>query len=392
VFRRTRVSSRLPPSLAANRLSQALECVRQTGTPIVDLTESNPTRVGFPYPSSMLAALSDERALHYDPHPFGLASAREAVARDFSRRSVTVNPDDVILTASTSESYSWLFKLLCDAGDTVLAPSPSYPLFEHLARLEGVGLATYRLDYHGRWEVDVESIRAAPPSTRALILVSPNNPTGSYVSARELEDTLAICRNRGWALIVDEVFADYPLEAERPLTDIALRADVLAFTLGGASKMLGLPQVKLGWMVAGGSRDERRETLHALEHIADTFLSVSTPVQIAAPSLLREGASIRAAIHERVRGNLSCARVVARKYPSCEVLRVEGGWCATVRVPATRPEDVLVLELLESERVLVHPGYFFDFPHEAFLVVSLLVEQASFADAFDRCLRFMNQG
>jgi aspartate/methionine/tyrosine aminotransferase len=303
-----------------------------------------------------------------------------------------VDPGDVILTASTSESYSWLFKLLCESGETVLAPSPSYPLFEHLARLEGVGLATYRLDYHGRWEADVESIRAAPPSTRALILVSPNNPTGSYVSARELEDVLAICRSRGWVLIVDEVFADYPLDAEHPLTDIASRADVLTFTLGGASKMLGLPQVKLGWILAGGPNDVRREALHALEHIADTFLSVSTPVQIAAPSLLRDGASVRAAIHARVRDNLERARAVAQRYPSCEVLRVEGGWCATVRVPATRPEDVLVLDLLESERVLVHPGYFFDFPHEAFVVVSLLVEPALFDDAFERCLRFVNQG
>ena len=358
----------------------------------MDLTESNPTRAGLSYPSSMLAALADEQALRYDPHPFGLASAREAVARDCLRRSATVDPGDVILTASTSESYSWLFKLLCESGETVLAPAPSYPLFEHLARLEGVGLATYRLDYHGRWEADAESIRAAPASTRVLILVSPNNPTGSYVSARELEDVLAVCRSRGWTLIVDEVFADYPLEAEHPLTDIASRADVLTFTLGGASKMLGLPQVKLGWIVAGGPSDERREALHALEHIADTFLSVSTPVQIAAPSLLRDGASVRAAIHARVRHNLEHARVIAQRYPSCEVLRVEGGWCATVRIPATRPEDVLVLELLESERVLVHPGYFFDFPHEAFVVVSLLVEPAPFADAFERCLRFVNQG
>ena len=388
---RNRVSSRLPPSLAANRLSQVLDQYRHAGTPIVDLTESNPTRVRLPYPSSLIVPLSDPRALRYDPHPFGLASAREAIARDYRRRSVTVDPSDVILTASTSESYSWLFKLLCDSGDTVLAPAPSYPLFEHLARLENVGLATYRLDYHGRWEADVESIRAAPPSTRALILVSPNNPTGSYVSARELADVLAVCRSRGWALIADEVFADYPLEVEQTLTDIASQADVLAFTLGGASKMLGLPQVKLAWIVAGGPGDERREALHALEHIADTFLSVSTPVQVAAPSLLREGALVRAAIHERVRDNLSRARAVARRYPSCEVLRVEGGWCATVRIPATRPEDALVLELLESVRVLVHPGYFFDFPHEAFLVVSLLVEPTSFADAFERCLEFVNQ-
>jgi aspartate/methionine/tyrosine aminotransferase len=320
----------------------------------------------------------------------GLPSAREAVARDCGRRQISVDPANVVLTASTSESYSWLFKLLCDPGETVLAPAPSYPLFEHLARLEGVGLASYRLDYHGRWEIDADSLRAAPPSTRALIMVSPNNPTGSYVSPRELEDVVTMCRSRGWALIVDEVFADYPLDAERPLTDVATRADVLAFTLGGASKMLGLPQVKLGWIVAGGADAQRHEALQALEHVADTYLSVSTPVQAAAPSFLRDGASVRAAIHERVRLNLNRARDIAQRYPSCEVLRTEGGWFTTVRVPATRPEDVLVLELLASERVLVHPGYFFDFPHEAFVVVSLLLEPSVFADAFERSLRFVN--
>lgn len=390
MLRRPHVSSRLPSSLGVNRLSQELERYRREGTVIADLTESNPTRVGLPYPSSILDALASADALHYEPRPFGLASAREAVARDCARRGVSINPDDVILTASTSESYSWLFKLLCDPGETVLAPVPSYPLFEHLARFDAVGLATYRLDYHGRWEIDIESLRAAPESTRALILVSPNNPTGSYIAPGELDAVLGVCRTRGWALIADEVFADYPLDIERPLTEVSSRANVLTFTLGGASKMLGLPQVKLGWMVAGGPADQRREALQALELIADTFLSVNTPVQVAASSLLREGASVRAAIHERVRHNLNHARAVARKYPSCEVLRTEGGWCATVRVPATRPEDILVVDLLTAERVLVHPGYFFDFPHEAFLVVSLLVEPAAFADAFERCLRFVH--
>ena len=376
--------------MATNRLSQELERCRLEGTAIIDLTQSNPTHVGLPYPSSILEALATTEALRYEPRPFGLRTAREAIARDCGRRLITVDPANVVLTASTSESYSWLFKLLCDPGETVLAPAPSYPLVEHLARLEGVGLAWYRLDYHGRWEVDSDSLRAAPPSTRALILVSPNNPTGSYVSPRELEDVVTLCRSRGWALIVDEVFADYVLDAEHPLTDVAARADVLAFTLGGASKMLGLPQVKLGWIVAGGPDDQRRQALQALEYVADTYLSVSTPVQAAAPSFLRDGASVRAAIHDRVRGNLHRAREIALRYPSCEVLRTEGGWCATVRVPATRPEDALVLELLASERVLVHPGYFFDFPREAFVVVSLLVEPAVFADAFERTLRFVN--
>jgi aspartate/methionine/tyrosine aminotransferase len=253
-----------------------------------------------------------------------------------------------------------------------------------------VSAIPYRLDYHGRWELDVDSLRGAPTSVRALILVTPNNPTGSYISAREFEEVLVLCRNRGWALIADEVFADYVLDGEQPLTDLATRADVLAFTLGGASKMLGLPQLKLGWMIAGGRQDQRRDALGALEHVADTYLSVSTPVQVAAPSLLRDAASVRAAIHERVRGNLRRARDITDRHPACRVLRVEGGWCATVRIPATRPEDTLVVDLLESERVLVHPGYFFDFPHEAFIVVSLLPEPDIFADGFERCLRFTN--
>ena len=388
--RESLVSSRLPPSLSANRLTEVLGRCRQEGIAVTDLTESNPTRVRLPYPSSILDALADAQALRYEPDPFGLASAREAVARDCARRAVSVAPRDVILSASTSESYSWLFKLLCAPGETILAPAPSYPLFEHLSRLEGVDLATYRLDYHGRWEIDVASMGTAPASTRAVILVSPNNPTGSYITARELESVVAMCRDRGWALIVDEVFSDYPLEIEQPLTDVASRVDVLAFSLGGASKMLGLPQVKLGWIIAGGPEDQRREALQALEHIADTFLSVSTPVQVAAPALLRDGASVRTALHQRVRDNLDRARTIAQRYPSCRVLRTEGGWCATVRVPATRPEDILVVDLLTAERVLVHPGYFFDFPHEAFIVVSLLVEPAVFGDAFERCLRFLN--
>ena len=384
------LSSRLPASLTANRISEALERCRFEHVAVADLTESNPTQVGIQYPADILGSLADPAALRYEPHAFGLLRAREAVARDCARRGAEPDPQDVILTASTSESYSWLFKLLCNPGETVLAPAPSYPLFEHLTRLESVELGLYRLEYHRRWELDVESMRAAPPSTRAVILVSPNNPTGSYVSPRELDEVLAVCRERGWALIADEVFADYPLEVAHPLTDVASRADVLSFTLGGASKSLGLPQVKLGWMIAGGPPTVRHAARHALEHIADTFLSVSTPVQTAASSLLRDGASVRQAIHERVRKNLAVARAIAGRYPSCDVLPVEGGWSLSVRVPATQPEETRVIELLAAERVLVHPGYFFDFPHEAFVVVSLLPEPTIFADAFERSLRFLH--
>ena len=229
---------------------------------------------------------------------------------------------------------------------------------------------------------------AAPAATRAVLLVSPNNPTGSYVNAREIDALVGLCRDRGWALIVDEVFADYTLDATAPITDLAARAEVLTFSMGGASKSLGLPQVKLGWTVVGGPAADREAALEGLELIADTFLSVGTPVQVAAASLLQRGSAVRGAIHARARANLAAARRIAASHPSCDLLPVEGGWSAVVRVPATRGEEALVLDLLARERILVHPGYFFDFEHEAFLVVSLLVPETVFADAFDRTLRF----
>jgi aspartate/methionine/tyrosine aminotransferase len=382
-------SHRLPPRTDANALSQAVAVMRNAGVAIADLTESNPTRAGFEYPADLLTGLSDPAALTYEPQPLGLRSAREAVANDYRRRGANVSPDAVVLSSSTSESYAWLFKLLCNPGESVVVPQPSYPLFEHLTRLEGLTVVPYDLRYHGRWEIDMDSVAAAPATTRAMLLVSPNNPTGSFVSRRELEQVAAICHQRGWALIADEVFADYGLDAERPVTDISSDCDVLSFSLGGASKSLGLPQVKLGWMVVGGPPAEQAAALAGLELIADTFLSVGTPVQIAVPELLRRGGTIRGAIHQRVRCNLSHAADIARRYPSCELLRVEGGWCGCVRVPVTRSEESLVLDLLQRERILVHPGYFFDFPHEAFVIVSLLPPEDVFAEAFERTLRFL---
>ena len=383
-----RPSTRLPRESATNALSRALDDLRRAGTPFIDLTASNPTRAGIPYPDDLLRLLSAPASLDYDPHPLGLLSAREAVAADHARRNAVVDPAHVVLSASTSEMYSWLFKLLCDAGDSVLVPRPSYPLFEHLTGLEGVRAHPYRLEYHGSWEIDLDSVAAAPAGTRAVLLVSPNNPTGSFVHAAELATLVRLCGERGWALIVDEVFADYVLDASAPVTDVATRAGVLSFSMGGASKSLGLPQVKLGWTVVGGPQAERAAALEGLELIADTFLSVSTPVQVAAPDLLARGRAVRAAIHARVRRNLAAARQLAANHPACNVLPVEGGWSAVVRVPATRSEESLMLELLERERILVHPGYFFDFEQEAFLVVSLLAPESEFADGFARSLRF----
>jgi len=383
-------SSRLPPNPVTNALAARVASLQAARVAYVDLTESNPTRVGLPYPADLLGALGADEALHYEPHPLGLPSARNAVAADHRRRAVDVDPGQVVLTASTSEAYSWLFKLLCDPGDSVLIPHPSYPLFEHLTAFEGVKTHPYALEYYGRWSIDIASMAAAPPDTRAVVLVSPNNPTGSYVTPSELEEIAALCRRRSWALVADEVFSDYPLEAADPITDIAPRLDVLSFSLGGLSKSVGLPQLKLGWIVVGGAGSPRDAALKRLELIADTFLSVATPVQRAAPELLTRGASVRAAIHQRVRQNLDVLRSAVGRFPACAVLRTEGGWSAVLRVPSTRREEQLVIDLLERERILVHPGFFFEFPQEAYLVLSLLPPPQTFDDAVERLLRFVS--
>ena len=377
-------SNRLPPDTAPNALTHAVEAMRAAGSAFGDLTESNPTTAGFDYPADLLAPLADARALRYEPHPLGLRTAREAVAGEFARRGAAVDPAHIVLSASSSETYSWLFKLLCSPGDGVLVPRPSYPLFEHLTRLEGVRTTSYELEYHGRWQTDFDAIESAPSNTRALLIVSPNNPTGTYVSRADLDRLLQYCSSRNWALIADEVFVDYPLETTAPVTDVATHAGVLAFTLGGASKSLGLPQVKLGWTLVGGPPARRDAALAALELIADSYLSVSTPVQVAAPVLLERGAAVRGRIQERIRRNLARARTVVAAHPSCEVLPVEGGWTAVVRLPATRDEETVALELLQRHRVLVHPGYYYDLPKGTYVVVSLLPREEVFAAGFER--------
>ena len=381
-------SNRLPPHAEINPLTRARSTLETAGMAIADLTESNPTAVGITYPQDLLGILGAEHALRYAPQPLGLDIARAAVASDYARRGAHVDPRQVVLTASSSEAYSRLIKHLSDPGDAVLVPQPSYPLFEHLTRLESVEVIPYHLAYHGRWEIDFQSLMAAPANVRAVLLVSPNNPTGSFVTKEEAYRLAGICRERGWAVVADEVFADYAIDAKNPRTECVMDLDVLSFTLGGASKSLGLPQVKLGWMVVGGPEPERRRALAALEVIADAFLSVGTPVQGATPSLLDRGGSVRDQIRQRVAGNLAHARSLSADYPACTLLPVEGGWSLVVRVPAYRSEEALTLELLEREHVFVHPGYFFDFPHEAYIVVSLLPPSDQFVDAFARALRF----
>jgi aspartate/methionine/tyrosine aminotransferase len=383
-------SQRVPGDLAPNRLTRAVEHARAAGAQIADLTLSNPTTASIAYPPSILDALADPRGLRYDPAPLGVADARAAVARDYRRHGINVAPECVVLTASTSEAYSILFKLLCAPhGDAVMLPVPSYPLFDHLTRLDGVSPIQYRLEYHGRWAIDVDTLDSNWTDTvRAVLAVSPNNPTGSLLTDSEFEAIARRCAARDAALIVDEVFADYSWESrpQGPQT----RPECLTFRLGGLSKSAGLPQVKLGWMIVDGPERLVRGALERLELICDTYLSVSTPVQVAAPSLIAAGAGVRAGINDRVRRNDRALRTRAAAYPAVHVLPCEAGWSAVLRVPSTRSEEELVIELLQRDGVLVHPGFFFDFPHEAFLVVSLLPETATFVDAITRVLERAN--
>ena len=381
-------SSRLPKSLEPNAVARAIDAKRRAGVPILDLTETNPTSAGFTYPKELLQPLAHARGLDYEPQPLGLWSARAAVAADFRRRGIVISADRVALTSSTSEAYALLFKLLCDAGDSVLVPHPSYPLFEHLTQLESVTAIPYALEYHGSWRVDVESMtRAATDRVRAVMIVSPNNPTGSMLHRDDLQAISVVARERGWAIIGDEVFADYPLDPAPHASAVLPGAEVLTFSLGGLSKSAGLPQLKLGWIGFGGPAADVDRAMAAYEIIADTYLSVSTPVQGAAAELIEQGTAIRAQILARVKRNLDSLRKMALDHPATDVLRVEGGWCAVLQVPQLRSEETLVLELLEKDDVLVHPGYFFDFPREAFVVVSLLVEPDRFDRAIARVLR-----
>jgi alanine-synthesizing transaminase len=374
-------STRIPRSLAPNRITVAVQQARAGGRAIVDLTSTNPTTEGIEYPRDILAPLASCEAMRYAPTPSGLLDARRAVAAEYQRQGRDIDPDRIVLTASTSEAYSILFKLLCAPhGDAVLIPVPSYPLFDHLTQLDGVGVVRYRLEYHGRWVVAFDDLdQAWGDRVRAVLAVSPNNPTGSFLMQDELDGLASRCEERGAALIIDEVFADYslapaPAESDSAHGAIRQRAapDCLTFYLGGLSKSAGLPQVKLGWIAVDGPPALVAEALQRLEIICDAYLSVSTPVQVAAPQLIASGAHVRAAIVERVQCNWRTLLSIARRHPAVEVLSADAGWSAVLRVPSTRSEEDLVLELLERDGVLVHPGFFFDFAHEAFLVLSLL--------------------
>jgi alanine-synthesizing transaminase len=383
-------SSRLPRDFQHNRLTRTLEALRAGETNILDLTASNPTQAGFRYPPEVVSAFQDQRLLVYEPAPAGSLEARSAVSNYYLSRGVNVEPTSILLTASTSEAYAYLFKLLTDPGDNVLVPRPSYPLFDCLAAMESVELRPYPLTYHGQWAIDLDALASSLTGrTRAIILVNPNNPTGSFLKRAEQEWLVRLCAERAIALISDEVFSDYAFAAGPDrVTTLAGVEDCLAFSMSGLSKIAGLPQMKLGWIVLAGPASLRQQACERLEWIADTYLSVGTPVQHAAARLLAAGELVQEQIRGQTLDNLQFARGTFAG--SCaNPLAVEGGWYLTLQVPRVHTEEEWTLRLLAECHVLVQPGFFYDFESEAFLVISLLTEPSVFREGTARLTRFL---
>jgi alanine-synthesizing transaminase len=384
-------SSRLQWDARRNPLTELLDRKMAEGAPVLDLTESNPTRAMLDYPEdAILAAAFDKGILTYDPDPKGSYDARETVAQYYEERNATVDPSQIVLTASTSEAYSFLFKLLTDPGDEILVPRPSYPLFEYLAAMESLSVGQYPLHYDGQWRIDIDTLeKLAGPRTRAVVLVNPNNPTGSFLKHDQWPQVERFAASRGIAILSDEVFSDYGWgdEAERVASLTQVTGNALRFSMSGLSKVCGLPQMKLGWIVANGPGHE--QALNGLEWIADTFLSVATPVQVALPRLLDAGMGVQEQILRRTRDNFAQLRRAFEGDSGCRVLDVEGGWYATLQVPQTRDEEAWALALLDQHDVRVQPGFFYDFASEAFLVLSLLTEPTVFAEGVARIAEFV---
>ena len=403
-------SNRTAWNLARNRLAIAAAEARRDGRPLLDLTNSNPTRAGLDYPSEAIAeALSGANSAHvYDPDPKGDPRARVAIAGWYDRQAGggAPDPETIVLTPGTSEAYAWLFKLLCDPGERVLAPRPSYPLFEYLADLESVLIAPYALRYESRWGIDEESLERAlaaraprdenppaevPSPARAIVVVDPNNPTGSYFSGPERTMLGAFAKEHRLAVISDEVFRSYPLSQfgrtrGADAWPVAGDGGPLSLRLDGLSKSAGLPGLKVGWIVVDGPEPDRARALERLEVIADTYLPLASPIQRAIPRLIELGQVVAEQIRRRIRANDAFLRAALPPGSACEALRNEGGWSAVIRVPRRESEEDLTLHLLQEDGLLVQPGWLFDFENEAYVIVSLLTPEPLFAEGIRRLL------
>jgi len=368
-------------NMTPNRLSEALAAHRAAGKPLLDLTISNPTECGFEYDGeAILEALRNPAALAYEPNPRGLESARRAVSAYYADREESVSVEDIFLTTSTSEAYSYVFRTLCDPGDELLIPSPSYPLLDFLADIQDVNLVRYPLLYDHGWQIDFHALeQAITPRTRGVIVVHPNNPTGNYAKSAEMSRLNSICSARAMAIIADEVFLDFALNGERAASFAANR-EALTFTLSGLSKISGLPQMKAAWLIVGGPEQMKREALARLEVIADTYLSVNTPVQLAMPRFLEQRHAFQKQVISRARRNLAELDHQLATQKVCSRLQAEGGWCVAVRVPATWADEEFAIELLNAHGMCLHPGHFYDFPSDGTLIVSLLTPENVFAE------------
>jgi alanine-synthesizing transaminase len=381
-------SSRTDWLLAPNRLTRQLEERRRHGLPVLDLTESNPTHCGFKHDPEILKSFQSSKSLVYEPDPRGLLSARQAVCEYYAARGVSVTPEQIFLTTSTSEAYTYVFRLLADPGDKVLVPRPSYPLFDFLAGINDLEVIPYPLHYQDEWQMDLEGVRNGwLAGAKAMIVVHPNNPTGSFVKPAELEFLADCCRQNQGALIADEVFADYVLEAGKgPMFSHAADSPALTFTLSGLSKISALPQMKLGWLVVSGPEEERKTALERLEVIADTYLSVSAPIAHALPALLEFRKTVQPRILERLRANLGWLERQTTSCPGSSCLRTEGGWYAVLKVPERVSDEDWIVALLAEDGVLVHPGHFYDFREDGHVVISLLTDEKDFREGIGRFL------
>jgi len=379
-------ASRTNWNLKPNRLSQALERHKFGGRRLLDLNASNPTECGFNYDApAILQALGNAESLQYHPDPRGLKSARQAVVDYYAERGEQVSADDLLLTASTSEAYSFILRLLCNPGDELLIPTPSYPLFDFLADVNDVKLSRYPLFYDHGWHIDVHALKqAVSPRTRGVIVVHPNNPTGHFTRPEEVAQLNQICADNQMAVIADEVFLDFSLGAAEK--SFVGNTGALTFTMSGISKISGLPQMKLAWLAVSGPANSKREALARLEMIADTYLSMNAPIQLAAPIFLKQRENFQRQLMARVRANLAELDAQLAKEKKLDRLNVEAGWYAVLRVPATRPDEDLAIDLLEKHDVYVHPGHFYDFPGEGYLVVSLITPEQDFAEGIRRIL------
>ena len=380
-------ASRTNWDLKTNRLADALARHRSSGHKLLDLAASNPTECGVHYDApAIVRALCNPSALQYHPEPRGLLSARKAVSEYYAARKDQVSPDNLLLTVSTSEAYSYVFRLLCNPGDELLIPTPSYPLFDFLADVNDVKLTRYPLFYDHGWHIDLHALeQAITPHTSGLILVHPNNPTGHYTKPAEMAGLNQLCSANKMAVIADEVFLDFDLAGAAQPSFVA-NQDTLTFTLSGISKISGLPQMKLAWLAVSGPDNLKREALARLELIADTYLSMNAPIQLAAPVLLQQRTNFQRQLTARVKTNLNELDSQLAGQSHVSRLEVEGGWYAVLRVPATRSDEDLAIDLLEKHNVYVHPGHFFNFPGDGYLVLSLIAPESDFREGARRML------